>query len=89
MTFRRDSTMTTTVTNSQYDLGHTVSEVIDDDTLKVKEGWKWDEKRCVSFQSGSLDWIRTKRIVRQNVDKQIGGVYFLVEDPSERIDYAG
>ncbi len=32
---------------------------------------------------------RTKRIVRQNVDKQIGGMYFYVEDPSERIDYAG
>ena len=38
MTFRCDNTMTTTVTNPQYDLGHTVSEVINDDTLKVKEG---------------------------------------------------
>ena len=38
---------------------------------------------------GSPGWTRTKRIVRQNVDKQIGGVYFLVEDPSQRIDHAG
>jgi len=38
---------------------------------------------------GSPDRTRTKRIVRQNVDKQIGGMYFYVEDPSERIDYAG
>jgi len=64
MTFRGDNTMTTTVTNSQYDLGHTVSEVINDDTLKVKESWKWDEKRCVSFQCGSPDWTRTIRFRR-------------------------
>jgi len=45
--------------------------------------------RIFVSEYGSPDWTRTKRIVRQNVDKQIGGVYFLVEDPSERIDYAG
>ena len=38
---------------------------------------------------GFPDRTRTKRIVRQNVDKQLGGMYFYVEDPSERIDYAG
>jgi len=37
---------------------------------------------------GSPNWTRTKRIVRQNVDKQLGGVYFLVEE-LKKTDYAG
>jgi len=43
--------------------------------------------RMVRVPFGSPDWTRTKRILHQNVDKQIGGVYFLVEEP-KKMDYA-
>jgi len=56
---------------------------------KNREPENWRKNLGFTSKFGSPGRTRTKRIVRQNVDKQIGGVYFLVEDPSERIDYAG